>query len=209
MTRVKLDVAGTASLEGEMIRKTLVAAVAVSAWAFAGSAAQATTYVGNESFGSATISLSFTTDGATGALASSDITAWNIDITDGSGSVDLTNFNSGMLLLGGLTATSTGLFFDFDPDGNQFAIQFGGIGTGNAFWCAQSNNAACFDLTGVAGIGENSQFGGIPLNKDLLTGDVEIAAVGTPEPAVWALMLAGFAGLGAVLRSRRSGRALA
>ena len=35
------------------------------------------------------------------------------------------------------------------------------------------------------------------------TGTVSIAPSAVPEPAVWAMMLAGFAGLGAVARSRR------
>ena len=69
-----------------------------------------------------------------------------------------------------------------------------GIAVGGVFWDDNNGPSSAWqggglgDLTNCCGItGTNS----------------EAFSIGSPEPATWAVMLAGFAGLGAALRSRR------
>jgi hypothetical protein len=82
--------------------------------------ARATTY--NFDFSTINVSGSITTDGATGTLTASDITSWVINQTDDTvhfpSSVNPSNSNV-TVTGGGLTATTTGLFFDFSATDNS------------------------------------------------------------------------------------------
>jgi hypothetical protein len=101
---------------------------------------------------------------------------------------------------GSLPAVSNGLLtiglttpFDYNPATGNLLLtvrNFSLGGDGNLFLDADQNNG----LT-------NSRFSAYPydINQGLVTGFN--AAV--PEPATWAMMLLGFAGIGAVMRRRR------
>jgi hypothetical protein len=75
-----------------------------------------------------TVSGSITTDGTIGVLQSSNILSWDLDITDNLNpayDVVLTPSNSKIVedLGNGLTASATGLFFNFSDSGAEFVIQ--------------------------------------------------------------------------------------
>jgi hypothetical protein len=69
--------------------------------------------------------------------------------------------------------------------------------TGDPIYWDDNNGASSAWQGGSGGIGDLTDFDGV------IGTNSEAFSIGTPEPATWALMLAGFAGLGAALRSRR------
>jgi PEP-CTERM motif len=151
-----------------------------------------------------TIIGTITTDGTIGALQSSDIVSYNLQINDNirpSYDVDLTPANSGIVedVGDGLTASAKTLSFDFSDAGAVFAIQgtTHGFFSGYQYFCLQATSGPCVagetivpDYFAVDGVSATGLSGSVPLT-------------GVPEPATWAMMLLGLAGLGAVMRSRR------
>lgn len=168
------------------------------------SVADATVYVKNGTVGSTgSYNLSVTTDNTIGALSASNVTAWNIFISDGANNFTLTQLNSAAGSSGGLTATATDLLFDFSS-GGYFFFQNPTTGSGGPFFCWQGNG--CFDFSG-GGIALDpvSADGNYQLTRLQGTQIVASVAGGVPEPSTWGMMLLGFAGIGmAVRRSRRS-----
>jgi len=147
----------------------------------------ATTYTGFESFDGATVSLSITTDGVIGVVATSDITSWNINITDPAGSFNLTPLNSQEIVSpsGDLTASATALTFNFSgPFGTQLVFENPTIGANGPFYCATSS-ADCFpgQLTNGA-IGVSTQSPESPVEQIALsnTSFVIGTAVGVSGP---------------------------
>jgi hypothetical protein len=158
------------------------------------------TYDAFESFDGATVALSITTDGATGVLSTSDITNWNIDITDTSGNFDLNPGNSQVEDLGlDLSATSTHLIFDFSSTG-FLLFESTVLHDSGPFWCATGGAADCWNQV-TEGIGVSTEFGDTAIENEVRT-DRNIIATAVPEPATWALMLGGFAMIGGMLRRR-------
>jgi hypothetical protein len=144
---------------------------------------------------------SITTDGTIGVLASGNILSWNLNLIDGlnaANDVDLTNANSGIISAygstfgGTLTATETGLFFNYSGSG-EFGIQ-----EDNFFLSGQ--HYFCFSTGGDCLAGETIAPG------DVFTDGVDAtglaAPVGiqplnqatTPEPT-YGVMLMGFLGV--------------
>jgi hypothetical protein len=173
--------------------------------------AHATTYRGFRDLGTGTVKISITTDGAIGGLTEADILAFDIIVTDGSGTAEITNLN-GAVSYGtccgqhDLKATATTLtynFADFPVGGENVLFQEGGIGSGGPFYCLQAN--ACFDGN-YAGEGLNSQ----PGSPGDLVASVrayplsDVIGSTVPEPATWGSMLLGVLGLGLAVRVRRS-----
>ncbi len=169
--------------------------------------------VGGELFSplSDTVSGTITTDGTLGVLQSSDIVSYNLQLNDNlrpADDVDLTPANSGIVedIGGGLSASATGLSFDFSDSGAVFAIQGTTYGfySGFEYLCFQATTGPCvagetivpyyYSVDGVAATGLS---GAVALN-------------GVPEPATWAMMALGFFGLGFVgYRVRRAADFLA
>ncbi len=188
-----------------MNSKKLLLGVAIAALASIAVSAEATTYVGVRTAGSASATLSITTDGATGVLTGSDITAWNILLHDGSTSFTLTEGNSQFLLVGSsLTATATALSFDFSAGGTNLALfQNPAVGSSIHFYCASTGFCGGNGSLPAESINPYDSFSPIYEGRE---GDLVIAtaAGGVPEPATWALMIGGFGLAGASLRRRRA-----
>ncbi len=173
----------------------------------AATSAMATSYLygATESFDGASVTLFITTDTNSGVLAPSDITSWDVSITDGSGSVDLTKLNSSLEYFGGgMSATSSALVFDFSATSFLY-FQIGTPGDSQPYWCV-TGVPAC--TPGPAeSISVSTQSGDLPFESvNGLSGDLSIAdfiSASAPEPKSWALLLAGLAGLGALARARR------
>jgi PEP-CTERM motif len=158
---------------------------------FAATDSYATTYdLIPTTVGGIPITGSITTDGSLGVLSSSDITAYSISLDE----IALTNSNSTLHLAGsGLSATETDLTFDFlsTPGSlpnfvirtNSFLLEYLGSSTGGDIFVtfgAQMEQLA-------------------EPNSALIA---EVASV--PEPATWAMMLLGFAGLGFMSYRRKA-----
>lgn len=142
------------------------------------------------------------TDGTTGVISQSNIVDWEFALADNGSSFFLDGPSNSQLLLSGtgMTATLTGLFFDFSAPG--FALfQNPFIGSGINFICF-AGNGVCGGSTNRISITVDTFGDGIPQQ-----GVVQIGAAGgggvIPEPATWALMIAGFGLVGSALRRRR------
>lgn len=104
-------------------------------------------YTGVRTAGTATANLSITTDGTIGTLSTGNILDYTIQIVDGATSFTLTGplsgNNSAYIVAGSaLTATSTGLFFNFDqPGGNAMAMQAPFLGSSRTYYCAATPGA--------------------------------------------------------------------
>jgi hypothetical protein len=195
-----------------MTKMKHVKATAVASFVaiFSAATAQATTYTSGESFNGATVDLSITTNGATGTLTQSDITSWDISVTDSAGSITMTPSNSQVdLFAGGLTATASALDYTFTQGTfNWLLIQSPELGGGNtALWCVASSG--CFTgEDGLPAIGATST--GTPIEQMSESGTITLATVSAvPEPSTWAMMILGFASLGVMAyRRKQNGSAL-
>jgi hypothetical protein len=195
--------------------KYLAGAVSIASVLGFGLSANASTitYTSMESFDGATVDLSITTDGVIGVVGTSDITNWNISITDPSGSVDMTPLLNGQVDISGsaFTATPTALSFNFDTGLGGFVLfELGTIGDSGQFWCA--TNGGCYPGETPPAIGVSTLNGEGVIEQMGLAGETVIATAGSstiPEPSTWAMMLLGFVGLGFVgYRRAKSGHAL-
>jgi hypothetical protein len=157
-----------------------------------------------------TVTGSITTDGNLGILTQSDIIDFSLTLTDGSTSVTLLPpppWNAQVQLIGSfLSATPTALQFDFgalnpsdfltshlefkDPATNQFVAYFhAGFGDPSSFQITANN---------------------VNNHIDYREGVQTIATIASvPEPSTWAMMILGFAGVGAMTYRRRKSAMLA
>ncbi len=148
-----------------------------------------------------------TTDGTLGVLAESNIVSWHlqlIDNLDSGNNYTLTTANSTVVVFLGdaLSATATGLFFDFDGEG-EVGIQANDPGpfSGWRYFCFSTGVFGCL-------AGETISPGYIFDSGTVLTGDdapVGVVPLGppnnsVPEPAT--LALAGLAIVAARARRR-------
>jgi hypothetical protein len=149
-----------------------------------------------------------TTDGTIGVLQSNNILSWNLQLIDNlrpASDVTLTPANSGIWfdIGNGLSASATGLSFDFSLAGAVFIIQgtTHGFSSGFQYFCFQATNGPCVtgetivpDYYSVDGVSATGLSGTLPLDP--------VAAV--PEPSVWAMFGCGCAGLRLLTRRRKS-----
>lgn len=160
--------------------------------------ADAATYFGNRTVGTANVVFTIDTDDTLGVLGADNILDWKVAVTNNGQTAKFdANSDGARLFISGsaLTATTGGLFFNFSAPGSNYAAFVSGF---RESYCVQSNG--CFDQNGPEEIAVAGQF---VTNFQVVprSGEQQIAAI--PEPATWALMLIGFGGAGAAIRSRR------
>lgn len=165
---------------------------------------------GNGIPSTSSVSLSFTTDGTIGTITAPHIITYDILITQGSSSAELTPMNSSPDFYGigdgNLTATSSGLYFLFDNSPNGVLIFDQRLR--GPFFCLQ--NIACTNNTGAqiqADMDIDSPYGGSPFIS--VSGNVLIASAvsgegAVPEISTWAMMLAGMGLVGFAMRRHQN-----
>ena len=168
------------------------ALAAVGAAALAMSSAANSTVIVNGSTG-VDLPTILTTNGAT----QSTIT-WGQDQTNSgafSGSLDFSNNLSGLYSI--IVSSST-------PGAVIDSLSLAGIlGTSGSFSTTGSTNSLSL-LVPFTGSGDyRVSFGGTaPADGAAVTGNLTFQVVAVPEPATWAMMLLGFAGIGFAMRRR-------
>ena len=195
------------------MRKSILAA---SVLALCAGSAHATTYVSTRNVGDATAQLSITTDDTIGVLAKGNILDWTITLTRGARTTTLFgpgDDNSIVDISGNaLTASATQLSFDFGGADNSYVLFMNtdgsDISTFRSLWTIQTSGS----FTSFRDPKEVIRFAFLPDGDPYITeaarsGVVAFASVvgagPVPEPATWAMMIAGFGLAGAATRRAR------
>jgi hypothetical protein len=187
------------------IKSLVLACVALTA-VVSTSAYASVVYDVNLSSGTTSVVGQITTDGQVGTLGQGDIVGIDVVISSSAGSTTLNALNGVNVTGVDLTATSSGLFYNFSSLDNAsffFITNFSG-----SFVCFNNSASACNP-------------GGSPSTVDVFfpsavsaileSGNVEIGAAAVaavPEPSTWAMMILGFAGVGFMAYRRKSKPAL-
>ena len=164
-------------------------------------AANATTYIVNETVAGGSLTGTITTDDTLGILSAANITGYALNIANGGMSGTIDPFTTFAFVDGNaLTATGTGLFFDFGGTSSDVFAFFGTPGPLGV--CFQVSDF-CFTGSSVISL----QFGDGTQITGPRTGNYQFASAvagAIPEPAIWAMMIAGFGVIGFGLRRRQS-----
>lgn len=181
-----------------MMKTKILAIAAASALAMPASAA---TYIVNASGNGVSATGSIETDGTLGLLTRANVLDWQFTLKDAGGSFLISGPSNSQLMFfnaPALTATAKGLFFDFYGSG---AVLFQNPQVGSTI------NFLCYTGSALCGGGYNrisisvKNFGG-GISQ---AGVQQIAtAAAVPEPAAWAMMIAGVGMAGGALRRRRA-----
>jgi PEP-CTERM motif len=176
-------------------RNGLIAGAALAFVCLGSAAASADiTYIVDRTVGTGSVTGTITTNGATGTLNPSDFVAWNLLLTGAGGVSDrITNLDSGAVAWGygsDVTATTTDLYFNFSGPYGYMVFQ-DGFESGTHYYCDASAMSACF-----AGESVVPQSFTDPSFVNVAQSGNQIIGAVIPEPSTWAMMLAGFAGLG-------------
>lgn len=156
----------------------------------------AQTFTGSLTAGGSSATYSITTDSTIGTLTDSNITAWNVFITDGVTTDSYSNL-FGHLFIGGtsLSATATDLLFNYSLSGVNY-VTFYNPSYSN-YMDFQTNDG--FSDRSTIRLGGGTSFAA-QAGQQVIASVDQISAV--PEPGIWAMMLLGFGGIGASLRRR-------
>jgi hypothetical protein len=175
--------------------KTVLVACGAAALVAAVAPANATVYNVNETIGLGAVIGTITTDGATGTISPSDFTAWGLQLVGLGVTTIITSADMGAKAWGqgvDITADATHVSFNFSGNDSGFLVFQDGMGSGNTYWCVNSTNGGCLQSESVV----PQNFGDMSAQFADREGNLVIATAAAPEPATWALMLLGFAGLG-------------
>jgi hypothetical protein len=170
---------------------------ATATLAVAVSPASATVYDVNRTIDGGSVVGTITTDGATGTINPSDFTAWDLVLSGPGSTVTISSSDTPHAVYGSgvdITADATQISFNFSAIDGGFLVFQQTMGSGQTYWCVNSNNGTCNDNESVVPQGFMD-----PSAQFATRSGVQVIASATgaaPEPATWALMLLGFAGLG-------------
>jgi PEP-CTERM motif len=158
----------------------------------------------NQTIGAGSVTGTIQTDGATGVLGQTDVTGWNLQLNGVGATLNLTNNNSHVFLEGSdVTATATNLFFNYSGGDQGYLLFQINFGSAMQYTCdATANSGVCSQGASVVPqtiSNASAQFASVAGNQIIGTA----AVAGVPEPATWAMMLLGFAGLGFAFRKSR------
>lgn len=169
--------------------------------------ASSITYTVDQPIGLGGITGTIQTDGATGVLSATDITAWDLTLSDGTNTYVLTASNSGVYIGGSdVTATATDLYFNFSGTGSggygDYLLFETVFGAGQHYYCdmADSSESLCYQGATSTPI-DLSTAQNSPESGNQIIGVV--AASPIPEPSTWLLFLAGITAL-VLLKARQS-----
>jgi hypothetical protein len=155
--------------------------------------AGSTTYDVNLMIGQGSVVGTITTDGNTGVLDAGDITAWNLQLNGVGATLNLTNLNSHAYSDGNggdLTATTSGLYFNFSgTDEGDFGFQVVRYSGSDYFFVSAPS---AYGLVGGAETVVPQYYYDPSTQVERVSGD-QIIASAVPEPSSFALL-----GLGAI-----------
>jgi hypothetical protein len=189
--------------QGGSIMKNLKSLLFAASIMGSATAAQAIVYTGSHAIGPGSISISITTDGTLGVLAQANVIAWSFTMTNSGGTDTINEGNSSLSYLSGnaFQATATDIVFDYTAVGHMQWDSFGS--GGNDVYCLDTPLAAetCLDAAPSEVMIVNGAFDGVRVGA----GRLVLGTTGAvPEPASWAMMIAGFGLVGAASRRRRN-----
>jgi hypothetical protein len=102
------------------------------------------TYTVSQTIGQATVQGQVVTNGRIGTLTQGDILSWNLTLTSGGISINLTTENSRLFFQGNdLVASARELTFNFSGSGGVLTFQKV-LFSGREYWCLQSSSGPCF-----------------------------------------------------------------
>jgi hypothetical protein len=127
----------------------------------------------------------------------SDFTAWDLVLSGPGSTVTISSSDSQHTVYGqgvDITADATNVSFNFSGSDHGYLVFQQVGGSGQTYWCVNTDNGTCDNNESVV----PQSFGDTSAQFASRSGNLVIASStgATPEPATWALMLLGFAGLG-------------
>lgn len=165
--------------------------------------ASATTYLVDQMIGTVgRVTGDIVTDGTLGTLTTANFTAWNLLVQGNGASITVTNGSSNVIGTGdAVTATATAISFNYNDPTYSF-LGFQNYGSSEGYWCNATTYGSC--LQGASAIPDFYYTGTAQYEARSGTQVIAATAVaGVPEPANWALMIAGIGVAGFVMRQRR------
>jgi hypothetical protein len=169
---------------------------------FSATSATAITYVGNLTVGHTTASFTVTTDGTIGILSQANFLSTSGTVTSAFGSNAYANGNFINVAGAGISATATQLLFDTNETGFLVLADLGSVFSGICYAGGAQSCAGNFVGPQIfATYNYPSDFQEASIANGVYL--VASAPGAVPEPASWALLIAGFGLTGAAMRRRR------